>query len=142
MMEPRRGPVPENRLRSSSDRPRATAHRLVRRPLSRLVTAAPGGPGNRSGGTTTAPQGACWTGTAHEVFGPARAQQADEANWRNGPGRKLSGNQETRTRGSEIAAVERREAPAPRKGCGKTEDGSAIASRVYPTCALNMLDLG
>src|SRR5450759_5147628 len=45
--------------------------------------------------------------------------------------------------GDRKAAMERREAPAlPTMERGKTEDWCAIASRVYPTCALNMLDLG
>ena len=44
--------------------------------------------------------------------------------------------------GDRKAAMERREAPAlPTMERGKTEDWCAIASRVYPTCALNMLDL-
>ena len=39
---------------------------------------------------------------------------------------EMPSSQETRTRGTEIAAVERREAPASfKRGCGKTEDGSA-----------------
>ena len=35
----------------------------MRRPRASLAATLPGGPGTRSGGITTAPQGACWTGT-------------------------------------------------------------------------------
>ena len=37
----------------------------ARRPRAGLVSRHSGGPGTRSGGTRTAPQGACWTGTGN-----------------------------------------------------------------------------
>jgi hypothetical protein len=57
-------------------------------------------PGTDRGDTTTPPQGACWTGTGANAS-----------------------SQETRTRGTEIAAMARREAPAfSKRERGKTED--------------------
>ena len=69
----------------------------MRRPRARLVTLLPGGLGTRSGGTRTAPQGACWTGTVPLVSGRSKARQADEANWRRGPDKETG--TETRKRG-------------------------------------------
>ena len=70
------------------------AVRLVRRPRAGFVAPHPGRLGSRSGGITTAPRGARWTGTGANAS-----------------------SQETRTRGREIAAMERRQAPAHRQRC-------------------------
>ena len=64
----------------------------VRRPRVWFAATHSGGPGTRSGGTMTPPQGACWTGTGCQAS-----------------------SQETRTPGAEIAAMERRVASALRK---------------------------
>ena len=53
----------------------------MRRLRAGLVTPHSGGPGTRSGGITTPPRGARWTGTVPRGFGRAKARQADEANW-------------------------------------------------------------
>jgi hypothetical protein len=59
--------------------------------------------------------------TAGRLRRPALGRPRDPIGRRN-----RDGNQETRTWGSEIAAVERREAPASfKRGCGKTEDWCA-----------------
>ena len=45
----------------------------MRRPRAGFASLHSGGPGTRSGGTTTPPQGACWTGTVPKVSdGPRR----------------------------------------------------------------------
>ena len=62
----------------------------MRRPRASLVSLRSGGFGTRSGGTTTAPQGACWTGIGAKRLVPGNADP-----------------------GSEIAAVERRGASVP-----------------------------
>src|SRR5450631_3569657 len=90
----------------------------MRRLRAGLVTPPPGGLGTRSGGTRTPPRGARWTGTGANASSP-----------------------ETRTRGTEIAAVERREArlrrhggDAPRQACraaSPAAQGLAPSPRVF-----------
>ena len=68
----------------------------MRRLLLRLVTAAPGGPGTRPGGTTTPPRGARWTGPSRASLGPERFQvlslgaedprKEGTWTWKRGPG--------------------------------------------------------
>ena len=103
----------------------------ARRPRARLVTSRSGGLGNRSGGTKTAPQGACWTGTVPPVSGPAKARQADEANWRRGlrrkPGRK-PGNADPGIRNRRTWSAERR----PRSREGARHDRIPAAPRGAP----------
>jgi len=48
-----------------------------RRLRAGLVTPSPGGPGTRPGGTTAAPQGACWTGTGRQRPRPRKRGPGD-----------------------------------------------------------------
>ena len=109
-------------------------YEAVSEPSARL-TAAPGGPGTRSGGTTTAPQGACWTGTVPRVSdGPRR----DKPMRRTGAADREETGTETRKRGpgeqkSPRWSAERRRArrsgrgpPKPEKGEGGRLSGCAF----------------
>ena len=83
-------------------------------------------PGPDRGGITTPPRGARWTGTVPPVSDGPRCDKPMRRTGTKALRRNRDGNQETRTWGSEIAAVECREAPASfKRGCGKTEDWCA-----------------
>ena len=98
----------------------------MRRPRAGYADLHSGGPGTRSGGITTPPRGARWTGTVPPVSDGPRCDKPMRRTGTKALRRNRDGNQETRTWGSEIAAVECREAPASfKRGCGKTEDWCA-----------------
>jgi len=68
----------------------------MRRPRAGFASLHSGGPGTRSGGTTTPPQGACWTGTVPKVSdGPRR----DKPMRRTGAAAHEETGTETRKRG-------------------------------------------
>ena len=108
-------------------------YEAVSEPSARL-TAAPGGPGTRSGGTTTAPQGACWTGTVPRVSdGPRR----DKPMRRTGAADREETGTETRKRGpgeqkSPRWSAERRRARRSGRGPPKPARAKAGGSVVAP----------
>src|SRR5450759_3446027 len=95
-------------------------------PAGRLRRPALGRPRDPIGGHYDPPRGARWTGTVPPVSDGPRCDKPMRRTGTKALRRNRGGNQETRTWGSEIAAVECREAPASfKRGCGKTEDWCA-----------------
>jgi hypothetical protein len=88
-----------------------------------LVTPLPGGLGPRSGGITTAPQGACWTGTGRQCPRPRKRGPGEQKLPANKPGLR------------KLVRVERRAAPAlPTMERGKTEDWCAARCSIPSNC--------